>query len=107
MARGGTSKDKVTAALATAFPDNFLGVDSKKRLVLRFIEDGEEIDVCCALTCPKTLSTELVTSNEVKGEVGAFSTISTATKEDLEFTAAERKNVDNLLDSLGIDLSQF
>lgn len=91
MARGGTSKDKVIVALATSFPNNYLGIDDKKRAVLQFEEDGEIVYICCALTAPR----DCTITREQPAQPNTY--------DNIEFNAEERKLVNNLLDALQIN----
>lgn len=109
MAKGGTSKDKVFDALKAAFKEDWIGFDDKKRGVIEFIEDGERIQICVALTCPKTLierngdSSPAIT--KPSSDAGAFVTAADVKKN--EFSTEERKTVDTLLKDLDIDISKF
>lgn len=113
MAKGGTSKDKLIDALKAALPENWVGMDDKKRAVFEFVEDGEPIQVAVALTCPKVLiprqGAPSPTITSPSSDAGAFITADVAAKEKerLEISDEERKNVDTLLSNLGIDLSKF
>lgn len=109
MAKGGISKDKIIDALKTALPDNWVGFDDKKRAVFEFTEMNEPVQVAIALTCPKNLisrqGASVFVATPPPSDAGAFTT--EESKKNLEISDEERKNVENLLTNLGIDLSKF
>lgn len=113
MAKGGTSKDKIIDALKAALPEHWVGIDDKKRAVFEFVEDGEPVQVAITMVCPKTLiprqGAPTPTITTPSSDAGAFVTAEAAAKEKerLEISDEERKNVETLLDNLGIDLSKF
>lgn len=113
MAKGGTSKDKIIDALKAALPEHWVGMDDKKRAVFEFVEDGEPVQVAISMVCPKILiprqGAPTPTITTPSSDAGAFVTAEAAAKEKekLEISDKERKNVETLLDNLGIDLSKF
>lgn len=113
MAKGGTSKDKIIDALKAALPEHWVGMDDKKRAVFEFVEDGEPVQVAISMVCPKILiprqGAPTPTITTPSSDAGAFVTAEAAAKEKekLEISDEERKNVETLLDNLGIDLSKF
>ena len=52
MAKGTTAKEKVTAAIAKAFGDDYVG-EFDKKLYVWADDGGARIQVAIALTCPK------------------------------------------------------
>lgn len=51
--KGAIAKEKVTETIAKAFGKDFLGIVDKK-IYVQAEEDGEQVQVCIAMTCPKT-----------------------------------------------------
>ncbi len=51
--KGAIAKEKVTETIAKAFGKNFVGIIDKK-IYVTAEEDGEMVQVCLTLTCPKT-----------------------------------------------------
>ena len=55
MARGAEAKAQVENKIREAFGKDFVGVDlSTKKIYVNGYENGETVQVCIALTCPKT-----------------------------------------------------
>jgi len=77
--RGNTAKEKVTEIISSAFGEDYLGTDDKGRLMLSVDDGGELVNICLAMTCPKTV---------VKKEISSI--------------AEEEVSVDKLLKRLGL-----
>lgn len=53
MAKGQIAKEQVSAKIAEAFGKDFVGIVDKK-LYVWGMENGERIQICLSMTCPKT-----------------------------------------------------
>ena len=69
-AKGSVAKQKVIDKIIESFGENFLGILDKK-IYIKSEEDGEEVQVAIALTCPKTgiSKTNQVSSVESENEI--------------------------------------
>lgn len=98
--KGQIAKDNVINKIAAAFGKDYIGLVDKKIYVWSE-EDGEKIQVCLSLTCPKT-------PVSVGGEDGGinFSVSSTNGTPDIFSPASisdqEMENVRNLIKELGL-----
>lgn len=52
MAKGQIAKEQVSAKIAAAFGEDFVGIVDKK-LYVWGMENGERVQVCLSMTCPK------------------------------------------------------
>ena len=104
-ARGTESKEKVTAKLLEVFPGSF---QYQKEIRIPMMENGEIIQIKCVLTAAKinvengedkAIPGEVkVDTNSINNEVNA----STTSNFMNEPTPEEKKNVEDLLHSLGL-----
>lgn len=53
MAKGQIAKEQVSAKIAEAFGKDFVGIVDKK-LYVWGTENGERVQICLSMTCPKT-----------------------------------------------------
>ena len=107
MARGAQAKDWVTQKIIECFGQDQI-VLSDKKIYINTKEDGMPIQVCLALTCPKTMvgeaAAEVVATAQRGVDFGAFGTPSTTPEphKTAEITPAERQTVQDLMKSLGL-----
>lgn len=87
MARGNAAKEKVIQKIAQAFGEDWAGIQDKKAYVWAD-DDGEKVLIALSLTCPKA-------------PIEEFQKVS-ATPEVKEISAEERKNIEELMRSLGL-----
>ena len=52
MAKGQIAKEQVSAKIAEAFGEDFVGIVDKK-LYVWGMENGERVQICLSMTCPK------------------------------------------------------
>ena len=108
MARGNDAKNWVTQKIIECFgQDNTILSD--KKIYINTTENGEPIQVCLALTCPKTMvgaaAAEAVAVAKAGVDFGAFGTAPVAAPEPYkpaEITPQERQTVQDLMRSLGL-----
>lgn len=91
MAKGAISKQEATKKILEAFPGSFV---YDKEIRIPFIEEGEEIQLKCALTCAK-VNVEVGGENAIPGEVSQTPTTS-ATAEPVAKTEVSEEEKDNL-----------
>lgn len=106
MAKGDTMKKEIAAALQSAFGDRWIGeVDKKYYISGR--ENGENIQIAVALTCPKKM---IEVDTAVSAPVGDWDWSGNATAQPVavhnapaaEITEEEQNNVAELLARLGL-----
>lgn len=106
MAKGDTMKKEIAAALQSAFGDRWIGeVDKKYYISGR--ENGENIQIAVALTCPKKM---IEVDTAVSAPVGDWDWSGNATAQPMavhnapaaEITEEEQNNVAELLARLGL-----
>ena len=102
MARGQISKATATDIILKAFPGSFV---YDKEIRLPFVEEGEEIQLKCVLTCAKTNVME-GNENALPGETSQnainFEDNSTSIESHVEPTQEEKKNIKDLMEALGL-----
>ena len=103
MARGAESKNIATQTILSSFPGSFV---YDKEIRIPFVENGEEIQLKCVLTCAKVNveeNGENAIPGETSNEVNFESTNqSKASTEHVETTEAEKENIRNLMNALGL-----
>lgn len=93
MAKGSQAKENLIARIVENLPDGtYIGCYDKKHYFWSQ-EDGEKIQVCMSLTCPKT---PIETENMEDSEDGVI--ISDSPK----FTEEEQMRIQNLFESCGL-----
>lgn len=100
MARGAISKEEATRKILEAFPGSFV---YDKEIRIPFVEEGENIQLKCALTCAKT-NVEVGGENALPGEDIPVAT-TTATAQPVaktEISAEEKDNLKRMMEALGI-----
>ena len=96
MARGANSKTIATDIILKAFPGSFT---YDKEIRIPFVEDGENIQLKCVLTCAKT--------NAIPGEVSNKINFEEHEKSEeqvkhTEISEEEKENLRNLMNVLGL-----
>ncbi len=103
MARGQVSKATATETILKAFPGSFV---YDKEIRLPFVEEGEEIQLKCVLTCAKTNvmeGNEDALPGELNSNIINFENNSAeSTSSHIEPTAEEKKNIKDLMEALGL-----
>ena len=100
MARGAISKEEATRRILEAFPGSFV---YDKEIRIPFVEEGENIQLKCALTCAK-VNVEVGGENAIPGEDTQVATIS-ATAQPVaktEVSEEEKDNLKRMMEALGI-----
>lgn len=101
MARGQISKTKATEMILKAFPGSFT---YDKEIRIPFVEDGEEIQLKCVLTCAK-VNVEPNGDVAIPGEVSAdinFGESKSTEEKIVEPTQEEKDNVKKLMATFGL-----
>lgn len=101
MARGQISKTKATEMILKAFPGSFT---YDKEIRIPFVEDGEEIQLKCVLTCAK-VNVEPNGDVAIPGEVSAdinFGESKSTEEKIVEPTQEEKDNVQKLMQMLNL-----
>lgn len=101
MARGNDAKELVINKIKEAFGDSFVGVFDKKVYVWSE-EDGQKMQVCIALTCPKTPVGDEVIIPSGDGGINFESEVAAAPSAATEISAEEQQKIANLMASLGL-----
>ena len=98
--KGQIAKDNVINKIAAAFGKDYVGLVDKKVYVWSE-EDGEKVQVCLSLTCPKN---PVGVGGEENGMNFGASTISTTPDvfNPAEISDKEMENVRNLIKELGL-----
>lgn len=106
-ARGAEAKNKIIQKMAEAFGEDWIGqVDSKYYVWSK--EDGERIQIAITLTCPKnpvdvaTGTVKPKESNEMNFAEMRLEDIPTSRPEKAEISEGERKNIQELMERLGL-----
>lgn len=100
MARGAISKEEATRKILEAFPGSFV---YDKEIRIPFVEEGENIQLKCALTCAK-VNVEVGGENAIPGEDAPVATISATAQpvEKTEISEEEKDNLKRMMEALGI-----
>lgn len=102
MARGNDAKELVINKIKEAFGDSFVGVFDKKVYVWSE-EDGQKMQVCIALTCPKTpVGDEVIIPSGDGGINFEDVVVAAAPVKSAEVTAEEQQKIADLMASLGL-----
>ena len=101
MARGNDAKELVINKIREAFGDSFVGVFDKKVYVWSE-EDGQKMQVCIALTCPKTPVGDEVIIPSGDGGINFESEVAAAPSTATEISAEEQQKIADLMASLGL-----
>ena len=101
MAKGAVSKSKAAEIILKAFPGSFT---YEKEIRIPFVEDGEEIQLKCVLTCAK-VNVEPNGDVAIPGEVSAdinFEDSKPVEQKVVEPTQEEKDNVLKLMATFGL-----
>ena len=100
MARGAVSKEEATKKILETFPGSFV---YEKEIRIPFVEEGENIQLKCALTCAKT-NVEVGGENALPGEDTPVVTTSATAQpvEKTEVSEEERNNLKRMMEALGL-----
>lgn len=100
MARGAISKEEATRRILEAFPGSFI---YDKEIRIPFVEEGENIQLKCALTCAK-VNVEVGGENAIPGEEAPVMATSAKTPpvEKTEVSEEEKDNLKRMMEALGI-----
>lgn len=100
MARGAISKEEATRKILEAFPGSFV---YDKEIRIPFIEEGENIQLKCTLTCAKA-NVEVGGENAIPGEDTPLATIPATAQpvEKTEISDEERNNLKRMMEALGL-----
>ena len=107
MARGNAAKDWVTQKIIECFGQDQV-ILSDKKLYINTKEDGQPIQVCLSLTCPKVMvgaaAAEAVATAKKGVDFGAFGATTPAPEpvKPAEITPEERQTVQDLMRALGL-----
>lgn len=106
--RGSQAKEWVTKKIIECFGQDQV-ILSDKKIYINTKEDGMPIQVCLALTCPKTMvgeaAAEAVATAQRGVDFGAFGAPTVSAPEPYkpaEITPSERQTVQELMKSLGL-----
>ena len=103
-AKGAISKDVITKKILDTFVGSFI---NEKEIRIPMIEDGVEVQIKVVLTCAKTNvnpgdDVALPGENTSSPVLGAAAMPASAAPQVVEPTAEEKKNLSNLLATLGM-----
>ena len=101
MAKGQITKDIITEKILETFKGSF---KYDKEIRIPYIENGEEIQIKCVLTCAKT-NVDAGGENAIPGETQTILSedkTQVTNKETIEITQEEKNNVSKINAKLGI-----
>ena len=107
MARGSIAKEEVAKKIIECFGQENV-IESDKKLYINTKENGERIQICISMTCPKTLVGEFkAVPDSAFGGGSAFDNVGAAMVEPepfkpAEITPEERETVQDLMKRLGL-----
>lgn len=103
-AKGSMAKSAVENKIAEAFGFDYIGIFDKKLYV--YADDGgEKVQICIALTCPKTpieMDSAIKISTPAKSTSGAMDWTDSETNTRVEITPEEDQNISVLMAKLGL-----
>ncbi len=102
MAKGAVSKEKITQTLLATFEGSF---KYDKEIRIPIIEDGEQLQIKCTLTCAKTNvepNGDIAIPGETSNSINFGSNEQKNEKVVVEPTQEEKDNVKRLVDILGL-----
>lgn len=105
-AKGSASKEAIKNKILSTFPNSFT-LNGEKEIRIPMIEDGAEVQIKVVLTCAKTNvnpgdDVALPGENTGSPVVGAAAMPASVAPQVVEPTAEEKKNLSNLLATLGM-----
>lgn len=92
MAKGNVAKQEITDKILKTFDGAFI-YNGGKEIRIPFVENGEQLQIKCVLTCSKSL---------VNAEAAAPAPAATSREHFVEITEDEKQEVDNLISRLGL-----
>lgn len=98
MARGADSKAAATEMILKTFPGSFI---YDKEIRIPYMENGENIQLKCTLTCAKTNVGE-GDENAIPGAAAANDNAIETVSAAIEPTKEEKENVKKLMEVLGL-----
>ena len=101
MAKGQITKDIITEKILETFKGSF---KYDKEIRIPYIENGEEIQIKCVLTCAK-INVDAGGENAIPGETQKILSedkTQITNKETIEITQEEKNNVSKMLAALGL-----
>lgn len=97
MARGQESKKIVENKILEVFPNAFI---NDKKIYIDFVENGEPLQICVSMTCPKTTVSGGSSAPTAVSNGGIDFDAYLQKKPTTEFTPEEKKTIELLLDRL-------
>jgi hypothetical protein len=101
MAKGSEAKTNVIQRIQSAFGSDFIG-EFDKKIYVWSTEAGERVQVALTLTCPKVPVGAINQSTSLDFENPVVTEAAPTVFEPAEFTAKERKTVEELMKALGL-----
>lgn len=108
MARGAIAKENVAKKIAQVFGSDFVG-EYDKKLYVWSEENGEKIQIAISMTCPKNpiggdngINFDAEPGNSLDFENMSAGPASPTSFTPTEISEEEKKNVENLMKSLGL-----
>ena len=103
MARGSEAKAKIAKKIIECFGQEHV-IESGGKLYINTTENGEKIQICLAMTCPKTMVGEdaPVAAPSTGNAFDNFLTSNTEPFKPAEITQEERDTVRDLMTKLGL-----
>jgi hypothetical protein len=99
MTRGALSKEEATKKILEVFPGSFI---YEKEIRIPFVEEGEEIQLKCALTCAK-VNVAVGGENAIPGEdVPAVVSEKVSPVEKTVISDEEKENLRRMMAAIGI-----
>ncbi len=96
MAKGSIAKEEVTKKILETFNDSF---KYEKEIRIPVVENGENLQIKCVLTCAKENVEQGSDSNEIN--FGDNITTTTSIEKKVEITQEEKDNINKLAEMLG------
>ena len=99
-AKGQIAKENVVKKIAEVFGERFIG-EFDKKIYVWSEENGEQVQVAIALTCPKTSvgAEKVMNFNE---DTMSFTGVVTQVPETMEISEEEKDNIKKLMERLGL-----
>ena len=99
-AKGTVAKEKFAKKLEEFFGADYIGCIDKKYYIWSE-ENGEKVQLCLAITCPKTPVGEVPQNVSMALNFDDFDAAPPVSK-PVEITSSERENIENLMARLGL-----
>lgn len=98
MAKGAIAKEEITNKILEVFANSF---KYDKEIRIPFIENGEEVQIKCVLTCAK-VNVSQGDENLIPGQTQEAVVQPATVQKAVEVTAEEKANVSKMLAALGL-----